>query len=64
MLWIILNKLQVNISNFSSKDNFYKHIKKMNLEFNKDIWKIKFEQNNLEKLASNMKPPHCCIQKF
>jgi hypothetical protein len=48
MLWIVFDKLQVDILASSSKDNFYKHMKGMNLEFNKDGWKIKFEQNNME----------------
>ncbi len=63
MLWIVLNKIQVNISTSSSKDNFYQHIKGMKLEFKEERWKIKFEQNNLEELTSNMKPPHYRTQK-
>jgi len=63
MLWIVLNKLEVNISTSSSKDNFYKHIKGMKLEFREWRWKINFEQSNLEELTSNMKPPHCCTRK-
>jgi hypothetical protein len=43
----ISNKLQVGISTCSSKDNFYKHVKGMKLEFNKDRWKINFENSNL-----------------
>jgi hypothetical protein len=60
MLWIVSNKLEVGIPTCSSKENFYKYAKGMKLEFRKDIWKIKFEHNNLEKLTFNMKPPHCC----
>jgi hypothetical protein len=63
MLWTILDKLQVSISTSSSKENVYKHLKGMKLEFKKDKWKIKFEQNNLEELTSNMKPSHCRTQK-
>jgi hypothetical protein len=59
MLWIILDKLQVDISISSSKEIFYKHIKGMKLKFKKDIWKIKFEHNILVELTFNMKPPHC-----
>jgi hypothetical protein len=40
---IILDKLQVNISTSSSKENFYKRLKGMKLEFKKVKWKIKFE---------------------
>jgi hypothetical protein len=42
-LWIVLDKVQVNISTSSSKDNFYKHIKGMKLLFKEERWKIKFE---------------------
>ncbi len=63
MLWIVSNKLQVSISTFSSKKNFYKKIKGMKLESKKDKWKIRFEHNSLVKLTSNMKPPHCCTPK-
>jgi hypothetical protein len=63
MLWIVLDKLQVNISISSSKENFHKHIKGMKLEFRKDRWKTKFDQSNLEELTYNMKPPHCHTQK-
>jgi hypothetical protein len=59
MLWTISNKLQVNILTSFSKENFHKNIRGMKLEFKKDRWKIKFKQNNMEKLTSNMKPPHC-----
>ncbi len=43
----------------SSKENFYKQIERMKLEFKKDRWKIKVEYSILEELTSNMKPPHC-----
>jgi hypothetical protein len=56
MLWIVSDKLQVGISTSSSKDNLYKQIKGMKLEFKKDKWKIKFEHNSLVELTSN-KPP-------
>jgi hypothetical protein len=46
-----------------SKENFYKHIKGMKLELKKDRWKIKVQYNTLEELTSNMKSPHCHIQK-
>jgi hypothetical protein len=59
MLWTISNKLQVSISTSFSKENFYKHMKGMKLEFRKDRWKIEIEQNNLEEFAYNMKIPHC-----
>jgi len=59
MLCIVSDKLQVDISTSSSKENFYQHLKGMKLEFKKDIWKIKFEHNNLKEFTSNMKPPHC-----
>ncbi len=45
MLWIILDKLQVDILASSSKENFYKHIKGMKFKFRKDKWKIKFEHS-------------------
>jgi hypothetical protein len=64
MLWIVLDKLQVSMLASSSKENFYKHIKGMNLELKKDIWKIKVEHNIMEELTSNMKPPHCHIKKW
>ncbi len=64
MLWTISDKLQINISISSSKENFYKQLKGMKLEFMKDRWKIKFEQNNMEELTSNMKPPHCRTQNY
>jgi len=57
MLWIVSNELQVSISTYSSKESFYKQIKGMKLEFKKDIWKIKFEHNNLVEFISNMKHP-------
>jgi hypothetical protein len=63
MLWTISNKLQVGILVFSSKENFYKHIKGMKLEFKKDKWKKKIEQSNLEEFTFNMKVPHCHTQK-
>jgi hypothetical protein len=36
----------------------------MKLEFMKDRWKVKFEQNNMEELTSNMKPPQCRTQNY
>jgi phosphatidylserine decarboxylase len=63
MLWTILDKLQVSMLASSFKENFYKHIKGMKLEVKKDRWKIKVEYSTLEKLTSNMKPPHCRTQK-
>jgi len=63
MLWNVSNKLQVNILASSSKENFYKHIKRMKFKFRKDRWKIKIEYSTLEELTSNMKPPHCCTWK-
>jgi hypothetical protein len=37
MLWIISDKLQVAILASLSKENFYKQIKGMKLEFKKDM---------------------------
>jgi hypothetical protein len=43
ILWTISNKLHVGISISLSKENFYKQLKGIKLEFRKDKWKIKFE---------------------
>jgi hypothetical protein len=40
MLWIVLDKLQVDISTSSSKENLYMKIKIMKLEFKEDRWKL------------------------
>jgi hypothetical protein len=58
MLWVVLDKLQVGMSNSSSKNNFYNDIKGIKIEFKKHGWKIKCEQSTMGELTSNMKLPH------